>query len=510
MRRFHFLVLLLIITATTASSQHVVTPLNKVTSLRYEPKLYLNSATNHTLLKPFFYTKPSKSILRDTAATRWKKVKHHLLNNDLVRYDSSDYDIVINPLLNGELALDIETKKKYYLNSRGLVVSGTIGSRFRFQTSFVESQAIASPHIARLIQQRGVYPGLGRVKKFKTEGYDFAIASGSFYGMVSKNFFIKAGTDKHFVGDGYRSLFLSDNAFNYPFISANYQTGNWLYMYMVSSHMILNEPKIKPSKGAEGYFKKKTASCHLLNYNFNETFSIGLFQSTMWDLFTNEHPKFDFGVLDPVPLSNAFRYGLDSRNNVAVGTNFKVTIPEYCIIYGQFLLDEAGAGKFEKNGYQVGVKNYNVFELEGLFMLAEYNHTNPYLYTSTRSSQSYTHYNEPLGHPAGAGFNEIVMIADYQLERLTLDFKVIAFKYNYGRTGVNVLDPVNVNTKPYARLDNSAYLFDGFVAYDINSSYHLQAFAGLQLYKRVLGNTNERMINFGIRTALYNSYRDYF
>ena len=36
---------------------------------------------------------------------------------------------------------------------------------------------------------------------------------------ASDNFIVQFDHGKHFIGDGYRSLLLSDNSFNYPFTS---------------------------------------------------------------------------------------------------------------------------------------------------------------------------------------------------------------------------------------------------------------------------------------------------
>ena len=59
--------------------------------------------------------------------------------------------------------------------------------------------------------------GQGRVKSFE-EGYDFNMASSRITYTPTDYLNIQLGHDKHFIGNGERSLLLSDLSFNYPFI----------------------------------------------------------------------------------------------------------------------------------------------------------------------------------------------------------------------------------------------------------------------------------------------------
>ena len=50
------------------------------------------------------------------------------------------------------------------------------------------------------------------------------MASGYISFMPHRAVNLQFGTGKHFIGEGYRSLLLSDNSFNYPYLRA---TSRW-------------------------------------------------------------------------------------------------------------------------------------------------------------------------------------------------------------------------------------------------------------------------------------------
>ena len=57
----------------------------------------------------------------------------------------------------------------------------------------------------------------GKVKFLESETFDFSQAVGGPGYRLNEHFDFLLATDKNFLGDGYRSLLLSDNAYSYPF-----------------------------------------------------------------------------------------------------------------------------------------------------------------------------------------------------------------------------------------------------------------------------------------------------
>src|SRR6185295_4915211 len=90
--------------------------------------------------------------------------------------------------------------------------------------------------------------------------------------------------------------------------------------------------------------------------------------------------------------------------------------------YGQLALDELLVGEITKNrgfwgnkyGVQLGAKYINAFGVSNLDLQLEHNLARPFTYSHRDSVANYTHYNQPLAHPLGANFSEIIGIARYQ------------------------------------------------------------------------------------------------
>ena len=63
---------------------------------------------------------------------------------------------------------------------------------------------------------------------------------------------------------------------------------------------------------------------------------------------------------------------------------------------------------------QAGVKYIDAFGIKNLDLQLESNRVRPFTYSHNDSIANYTHYNQPLAHPLGANFQEIIGIARYQ------------------------------------------------------------------------------------------------
>ena len=67
-----------------------------------------------------------------------------------------------------------------------------------------------------------------------------------------------------------------------------------------------------------------------------------------------------------------------------------------------------------KIGTQLGVKYVDALSIANLDLQVEWNRVRPFTYSHFDSVGSYTHYNQPLAHPRGGNFNELIGIAHYQ------------------------------------------------------------------------------------------------
>ena len=181
-------------------------------------KLDFYLVDSSSCFKSIIFSSPQNKKLE--ANSFFKKIKNKLIKENLIIFsDTADkFHLTIDPLFNVEYGEDLEdSSKSFYKNTRGLLIRGDIGTKFSFESSFLENQATFVKYIHDFNDTFLVVPGQGRWKRFKKDGYDFAMSSGYISYSPSKHFNFQVGTGKHFVGDGYRSLLLSDNAFNYPY-----------------------------------------------------------------------------------------------------------------------------------------------------------------------------------------------------------------------------------------------------------------------------------------------------
>ena len=86
---------------------------------------------------------------------------------------------------------------------------------------------------------------------------------------------LQMGNDRLFFGNGYRSMILSDAAFNYPFlkITSKFQTPIPMFMRSCKTSVFLLCLRLA---------KKKYFSAHYLSYRFGERLQVGLFEGIVW------------------------------------------------------------------------------------------------------------------------------------------------------------------------------------------------------------------------------------
>ena len=207
--------------------------------------------------------------------------------------DTADkFYLTIDPLFNLEAGADFAdtTHEKLYRNTRGFLIRGDIGEKISFESSFYENQATYAKYIDEYIASTNnlfpqtnnsnynyaVIPGQGRSKTFRKNGYDYAMASGYISYSPNKIFNFQIGNGKHFVGDGYRSLLLSDNAFNYPYARITTTYKNIQYTNLYTSFMNLTDGGVKTPANTERLFQKKVGSFQLLSFNLFNHLQLGL------------------------------------------------------------------------------------------------------------------------------------------------------------------------------------------------------------------------------------------
>lgn len=361
----------------------------------------------------------------------------HLISAKVPHFAFS-VDPAIQIRMGGSLADEAGTKKDKFkfLTSKGFEIRGQVDDVFGFYALFLSEQGNFPNYVQDYIRQSQTPPGAGYWKEYKRGGYDYFLAKGYVTVTPTKHFHMQFGYDNNFIGDGIRSMFLSDFGANYLFLKLN--TNVWKFNYQ---NIFAELTKFYP-RGSDRLLTKKYMAMHHLSINITKNVNIGVFESVM---FRREN-TFELQYLNPIIFYRSIEQALGSPDNAFIGFDFKVNIPKHVQIYGQFLLDEfnfkkefntPGKSKIyslfhprkwwgNKFAAQFGIKYIDAFGVDHLDLQFEANIARPYTYSHYDTITSWTHYNQPLAHPLGANFKEIIFQVKYQpLQKLYFSSRFI-------------------------------------------------------------------------------------
>ena len=173
---------------------------------------------------------------------------------------------------------------------------------------------------------------------------------------VSRHVNLELGHGRHFLGNGMRSLFLSDFSTDYFYLKLNTRVWKFHYQNIFGE---LTRPD-RSSDPGDRLLPKKYFAAHYLSLNILPTLHVGLFETVV---FAREN-QFELQYLNPVILYRTVEGAIGSPDNVLLGLDVKWNLFKKASIYTQFVLDEfkiseitAGTGWWaNKYGLQLGIK----------------------------------------------------------------------------------------------------------------------------------------------------------
>ena len=500
---------------------------------------YSNGLANeHATVKPYFYNETSvyKNVATDKTAL-FKEVNTALgkktFNENLIYIKGKDYWFTVNPIFDLQIGKDNSDKPYTYNNTRAVNVKGSIG-KLSFSSSIYESQGrfaqYANDYMRTLkpANSHAVMLGAGNAKAFKDGGFDYPVAEGYVSYKANKHFTLQFGNGKNFIGDGYRSLFLSDAAAPYTF--AKISTRFWKVKY-TNIWMWAND--VRPDSFVNDAYLRKYVASHHLSINLTKRWNVGLFESTITNARSN--PNMDVNFINPIIFYRAVEFSRGSKSgNAIVGLNTKYKFKN-ANIYGQFVLDELTVGElFAGNGYwankfgvQLGFHYYDAFKIKNLTLQGETNIVRPYTYSHRNSELNYSHYYQPLAHPWGSNFVELIGIARYQKDRWYGNFKTVFGKKGFDfdgddvSYGGNIFNSYNDRAEAY---NNTYYqgntanvlITDLQLGYIVNPTTNLHIFANASFRSfnsnepiSYFEQNNTTWFSFGLKTDVFNSYFDF-
>ncbi|MCB0785963.1 MAG: hypothetical protein KDC02_17380, partial [Flavobacteriales bacterium] len=453
---------------TVALSAPVLAMLGQQNNVPLQRDIYLDLDRNHaridttrrvhTGMRPYI---ESRAELEGVLGHRPDSSKHYyaftekLFKEHLFIVDEGDVHLTIDPVFQFELGQDFRDTStfadttRFYHNARGFLVRGDLGPRFSFETSFYENQAIYPGYLYSYTLGTEVVPGQGRVKGFKNRAFDFAFATGNFSWTPARWLNVQFGNGKHFVGNGYRSMLLSDNAFNYPYLKFSLLSGDGRWQYTTFHAKLTELQRLPTGEAAESLYYWKRMRVDHLSVDLGRV-QLGLFESTIFrNIDADGVRPFDPLELNPVIGVNSLLNGLDGEYNVLLGLDLKVKVTDRLQAYGQVALDDPATDRI---AWQAGLQAFDLFGKD-LHARLEYNRAAPYTYQFEPGALGHRHYNQPLAHPMGAYFDEVVVIVDHRLPRFLFEAKVNLATYHLDEAdslnfGGNVLKPYQPVTNP--------------------------------------------------------------
>ena len=397
--------------------------------------------TNYDSLQKNPFTRSS-----DVAPSIWESgkplLKHFYKKKaDFYSLQTPDFDLHVNPAfyfgvgannLSGASDALTSNSRLLFMNSRGLEVRGTIGRKLGFYTFFSDNQAIYPEYIEQYGQTYGqksdqlvAAPGQSFVKPFRNNGVDFLSARGYITFNALKIINVQFGHDRNFFGNGFRSLFLSDNSPPHLFVKFSTRLGSRIQYTNLFSQLQNTQA---PLPTGVRLIPPKFAAMHHLSVNITDNINLGVFES---EVFSRD--RLDLNYLNPIIFYRYVESSVGSSDNAFIGLDLKANFLSQFMVYTQFMLDEfrlrpllRGTGDWtNKFAFQLGGKYIDAFEVPNLDLQLEFNLARPYTYSHEASATvsagqtNYAHFSQPLAHPLGSNFAEGLGIVRYQRKRLS-------------------------------------------------------------------------------------------
>jgi hypothetical protein len=346
----------------------------------------------------------------------------------------------IDPVLNLQYGQSNDGTGNTFTNTRGLLIRGSINKKVGFYSYLSDNQEKDPLYVRQFAAAYNAVPGVGFYKPYGKDGkaFDFFDFRGGISFTLAKYIHFQYAYDKLFIGNGVRSLFLSDFANNYLFLRLN--TRLWKLKYeMVIAQTMQSVPQVQREMKAKNYM-----SLHHLSFQATKWLNLGLYENIM----ENGNNGLQLSYLNPLIFYRAAESNLGASGKASIGIDLKANIAHKFQFYSQLLINEFhiheilhySDGAFvNKQAIQAGVKYVNALGIKNLDLQLEANYIRPFTYTNYDSTTNFTHYNQPLAHPLGASVKEAIAVLNYHpLPKLYLTAKLISFEQGLDSSGVNM------------------------------------------------------------------------
>ena len=359
----------------------------------------------------------------------------------LVSVKTKDYSFVMDPIFTIQGGKSTEGNKSLYVNARGVVLRGSVANAIGFYTTLTENQEKDPLYVQEYIANNKALPGYGFFKPYQQSGYDHLDAHGGISVNTGKFFDLLVAYDKLFIGNGYRSLFLSDFSSNYYYLRFKMHIGKVNYESIFAQ---TTQPFDTITQSVPQALPKNYIGIHHLSWQVSKRFNLGFYENSTEN--GKNGVKLDY--LNPFIIYKSLEQDDGNYGKTSIGFDFRYNAVKNVQFYGQVLFSEFitkeilnyGHGFWEnKQGAQLGMKYIDAFGIYNFDLQFEANLVRPYTYTARDSVIGFTNYNQPLAHPLGASFREFIAIAKLQpIPKLYLTAKIFYNEQGLDSAGLNM------------------------------------------------------------------------
>lgn len=478
-------------------------PMNRLSERAYQLRSFQNKSL-HTSVKPYF-----KEEFRSNSGQLVvpKKLQVALLSDLEFGFDGNETN----------------ASAAYHIGA-GLGVNAQLGKKWGVQANYLYGMYDGPSYIDSMTALWRTAPSFGLVHASGNANAYHQIL-GSIHFKANKFFTFQFGNGKNFIGDGHRTLLLSDVANNYPYFKITTKVWNIKYTNLFTRQRHIYRVEDDPDA-----FRFKYTTTHFLDWNISKRVSVGLFETIVWqakDTLLNR--GFDFNYLNPIIFYRPVEFQQGSADNALMGVNASVDVGHKTRLYAQLMIDEflldqirADSGWWaNKYGGQIGVKSYDVAGLKGLDVQTELSAVRPFTLSHGAKVQNYGHDNGSLAHPYGANYWEWLAIVNYQKKHWVFELQT-----NYalhGRDSVTSISNGGNIFQSYSNRDRDYHhrLGQGLktkifythlkASYPVLLKWNLRAEAGyvFRHQKDALHTYHNHYFYVGLKSNLWNRYNDY-
>jgi len=287
------------------------------------------------------------------------------------------------------------------------------------------------------------------------------------------------GKGKLFLGNGYRSLWLSGDGAPYNYFRGVVDVWHIKYVWQVGTGYDRDSLSFGISKRKRKYF-----AMHFLEWKMRKWIHLHLFETVIWAQYSDKNPRgLEPAYLNPLIFYRPVEFDMGSSDNMIMGGGITIKPWKNVFLYSQFLLDEFrikeirdGNGWWgNKYGLQAGAKLF----FKKFYFTGELNAVRPFTYSHNLPVSNYGMDRQPLAHPDGSNFGELLFDSKWLLKK---NYFLSIFS-SYLMKGENI-DTLNMGADIYWSYDyNRTEYGNSFLQGNRISNFVLEAGGGKFLNK---------------------------